>query len=81
MEPDYMVVRVVEGHMVKDPEKRFIDMKPGIEYRVPCIQYWFRRLRDGDVVEVSSHNEESKALESKEKEPKPRGRSKKEASE
>ena len=45
-----MKVKPAPGLDVRDPELR--DLLPAEGRDVPCTDYWLRRLRDGDAVEV-----------------------------
>jgi len=44
-----MEVTPIEGKIIKDP-KTFVRLEPGKKYKVPTIQFWLKRLSDGDVV-------------------------------
>lgn len=49
-----MKIKPVEGRAVRDPVKRTLIPAEGID--ITPDAFWLRRLRDGDVVEVSPEN-------------------------
>lgn len=46
-------VKPVEGMIINMPERNNMVLPEDGMY-VPKVQFWFRRLRDGDVVEMKS---------------------------
>lgn len=52
-----MKLKPVEGRTVPDPERG--DLLPPEGREIAPSQYWFRRIADGDVVEVATDDQES----------------------
>jgi hypothetical protein len=59
-----MKVKLAPGRRLRDPITKVL-MEPDTEREVPLNQYWTRRLRDGDVVEVAERRQH-RAAETKE---------------
>ncbi len=47
-----MFIRPAPGLKVRDPDLR--DLLPAEGREVPDSDYWIRRLRDGDVIEIKA---------------------------
>lgn len=47
-----MFVKPAEGLVIRDPDLK--DLLPAEGREVPDSDYWFRRLRDDDVVKASA---------------------------
>lgn len=47
-----MLLKPAEGRQVRDPEMR--DLLPAEGREVTRNTYWLRRLRDGDVIEMTA---------------------------
>ncbi|PRP68612.1 DUF2635 domain-containing protein [Chromobacterium amazonense] len=46
-----MYVKPKDGLVIRDPD--LLDLLPAAGREVPETDYWFRRLRDGDVVSAA----------------------------
>ena len=53
-----LYLKLVDGRRVRNPDSGEY-LKPGKVYKLKRKQFWFRRLKDGDVVEAIEKSNES----------------------